>query len=226
MSALKTYSSAQVVEWVSGLGLASQSMIFAQNRIDGTALIELSREDLQELGLNPLPAKMIIRSVQKKMECDKQLEQQIINVITSPGGVKMAAAPALVVAAPLPTTISITPNMNLRDPVMYKMNDAFGYETRIQGFETQMVSIDSGPTHAIQSEPGAMIYTTTGVNFETKTDGKGFQRWVTGQRIFLTEWMYDGTPGTFGTVALSANFPSRIIPVNLQQHGGWIMWVA
>jgi hypothetical protein len=37
---------------------------------------------------------------------------------------------------------------------MYKMNDAFSSEhSKVLG--TQMVSIDLGPTHSIQSEPGA-----------------------------------------------------------------------
>ena len=67
-----------------------------------------------------------------------------------------------------------------------------------------------------------LIYMTDGIDHATKTDGKGWRRLVTGQRFFLTEWTYKGPVGTRGTVAFSCKLPSRVIPINLDQHGGKI----
>ena len=48
----------------------------------------------------------------------------------------------------------------------------------------------------------------------------GFQRMVTGQNMFISDYTYEGEPGTVGYVALGTDFPSKIIRLNVEEYGG------
>ena len=50
-----------------------------------------------------------------------------------------------------------------------------------------------------------IMYMTDGVNMNTTTGGgvsAGFQRMLTGQNIFISDYTYDGSSGNYGYVAL------------------------
>jgi len=55
--------------------------------------------------------------------------------------------------------------------------------------------------------------TTTGGGLST-----GFQRMLTGQNFFISDYTYTGEPGTKGVVALGTDFPSKILRLNLQEY--------
>jgi uncharacterized protein (AIM24 family) len=42
---------------------------------------------------------------------------------------------------------------------------------------------------------------------------------MTGQNFFITDYTYRGSPGTYGTVALGTDFPSKIIRLNVNEYG-------
>ena len=52
-----------------------------------------------------------------------------------------------------------------------------------------------------------IMYMTDGVNMNTTTGGgvsAGFQRMLTGQNIFISDYTYDGSSGSYGYVALES----------------------
>jgi uncharacterized protein (AIM24 family) len=55
---------------------------------------------------------------------------------------------------------------------------------------------------------------------ETKMNGvsSAFNRVLTGQNIFVTNFRYDGSVGTTGTVCLGTAFPSKILRMTLNDH--------
>jgi uncharacterized protein (AIM24 family) len=68
----------------------------------------------------------------------------------------------------------------------------------------------------------AMMYMTDGVEMNTTTGGgisSGFQRMMTGQNFFISDYSYKGEAGTSGTVALGTDFPSKILRLNVQEYG-------
>ena len=70
------------------------------------------------------------------------------------------------------------------------------------------------------------MYLTDGVNMNTTTGGglsSGFQRMLTGQNIFISDYSYDGSSGPYGYVALGTDFPSKIVRLNLEEYGGKII---
>jgi uncharacterized protein (AIM24 family) len=75
----------------------------------------------------------------------------------------------------------------------------------------------------LRAESGAMMYMTNGVTMNTTTGGglsEGFRRMMTGQNFFISDYTYEGEPGTTGTVALGTDFPSKIIRLNVEEYGG------
>jgi uncharacterized protein (AIM24 family) len=52
---------------------------------------------------------------------------------------------------------------------------------------------------------------------------EGFRRMVTGQNFFISDYTYQGEPGTKGTVALGTDFPSKIMRLNLEEYGGKVV---
>ena len=55
------------------------------------------------------------------------------------------------------------------------------------------------------------------------TGGQGLERWLTGQKIFVSEFTYRGPAGTADTIAVTPDFPGQIIPVRLEDYGGSII---
>lgn len=71
-----------------------------------------------------------------------------------------------------------------------------------------------------------MMYMSQGVNMNTTTGGglgAGLKRALTGQKMFISDYTYDGSGGPFGIVALGTDFPSKIVRLNLQEYGGKIV---
>lgn len=99
----------------------------------------------------------------------------------------------------------------------------FDVNSKIEGNESQIVTIELEPGQVLRAESGAMMYMTSGVTMNTTTGGglsEGFRRMMTGQNFFISDYMYDGDPGTKGTVALGTDFPSKIIRLNVEEYGG------
>lgn len=51
----------------------------------------------------------------------------------------------------------------------------------------------------------------------------GFKRMLTGQNVFISDYKYEGKPGSAGLVALGTDFPSKIVRLNINQYGGKIV---
>jgi uncharacterized protein (AIM24 family) len=46
---------------------------------------------------------------------------------------------------------------------------------------------------------------------------------LTGQNFFISDYTYEGDPGTNGQVALGTDFPSKILRLNVDEYGGKIV---
>jgi len=102
----------------------------------------------------------------------------------------------------------------------------FDVSSKIEGNESQIVTIELEPNQVLRAESGAMMYMTEGVTMETTTGGglsAGFKRMMTGQNAFISDYRYDGKPGTKGLVALGTDFPSKIIRLDVKDYGGKIV---
>lgn len=67
------------------------------------------------------------------------------------------------------------------------------------------------------------MYMTDGVTMNTTTGGgmsSGFKRMLTGQNVFISDYTYEGSEGTYGTVALGTDFPSKILRLSVEDYGG------
>lgn len=96
----------------------------------------------------------------------------------------------------------------------------------IEGEENQIALVDIYPGKHIVSESARFLYMTDGVELTTTTGKSGwsgsFQRLFTGSSVFLTEFRYNFDKG-FGRIGFSENFPSKIIPIRLNEYGGEII---
>jgi len=84
----------------------------------------------------------------------------------------------------------------------------FDVASKIEGNESQIVTIALKPGQVLRAESGAMMYLTDGVVMSTTTGGgfsAGFQRMMTGQNIFISDYTYEGEEGTVGYVALGTS---------------------
>jgi len=87
----------------------------------------------------------------------------------------------------------------------------------------QIVTVSLEPGQVLRAESGAMMYMTEGVSMNTTTGGglsAGFQRMLTGQNIFISDYTYEGPAGSRGQVALGTDFPSKILRLNVEDYGG------
>ena len=99
----------------------------------------------------------------------------------------------------------------------------FDVHSKIEGNESQIVTIELEPGQVLRAESGAMMYMTNGVQMNTTSGGgmgEGFRRMMTGQNFFISDYTYEGEPGTKGVVALGTDFPSKIIRLNVEEYGG------
>lgn len=102
----------------------------------------------------------------------------------------------------------------------------FDVASKVDGNESQVVTIQLAPGQVLRAESGAMMYMTDGVTMETTTGGgvsSGFKRMLTGQNLFISDYRYDGPEGTFGQVALGTDFPSKIVRLSVEEYGGKIV---
>uniref|UniRef100_A0A7S3L252 Altered inheritance of mitochondria protein 24, mitochondrial n=1 Tax=Amphora coffeiformis TaxID=265554 RepID=A0A7S3L252_9STRA len=98
----------------------------------------------------------------------------------------------------------------------------FDIQSKIEGNESQIVTITLEPGQVLRAESGAMMYMTAGVEMNTTTGGglsSGFSRMLTGQNFFISDYSYQGETGT-GQVALGTDFPSKILRLNVPEYGG------
>ena len=99
----------------------------------------------------------------------------------------------------------------------------FDIQSKVEGNESQIVTINLEPDQILRAESGAMMYMTENLTINTTTGGglsEGFKRMLTGQNFFISDFAYEGAPGTTGTVALGTDFPARIIRLNVEEYGG------
>jgi len=103
---------------------------------------------------------------------------------------------------------------------------------RIIGDDMQIVEIELDPGETVIAEAGAMNYMDNGISFEAKM-GDGSQpdqgvlgklmsagkRAITGESLFMTHFRNSSGTGK-QSVAFSAPYPGKVIPINLAQVGG------
>ncbi len=102
----------------------------------------------------------------------------------------------------------------------------FDIQSKVEGNESQIVTINLEPDQVLRAESGAMMYMTENVTISTTTGGglsEGFKRMLTGQNFFISDYKYEGAQGTTGTVALGTDFPSKILRLNVDEYGGKIV---
>jgi len=102
----------------------------------------------------------------------------------------------------------------------------FDVASKVEGNESQIVTIDLEPGQVLRAESGAMLYMSQGVEMETTSGGglsAGFKRMISGQNFFISDYRYTGDEGTRGTVALGTDFPSKILRLNVDEYGGKIV---
>jgi uncharacterized protein (TIGR00266 family) len=96
-----------------------------------------------------------------------------------------------------------------------------GIDFRILGDDLQLVEVELDPGEGVRAEAGTMCYMGDGIRMQTDTGGglfKGFKRMVTGESFFITTFAHEGTGK--GHVAFAAPYPGKIVPLDLDQHGG------
>jgi uncharacterized protein (TIGR00266 family) len=101
----------------------------------------------------------------------------------------------------------------------------FSISSKIEGEESQIATITLKSGETLRAESGSMLYMTQGVEMATSLQctSSAFQRMMTGQNVFLTDFTYnidnDNKRGE-GTVALGTDFPSKIIRLSLDDYSG------
>ena len=109
--------------------------------------------------------------------------------------------------------------------------NAHEIDYKLYGDDMQFVEIELDPKESVVAEAGAMNYMDNGISFEAKMgDGSNAnegvlsklvgvgKRMITGESLFLTHFTNTGTGKR--SVAFSAPYPGKIIPIDLSQVGG------
>lgn len=129
-------------------------------------------------------------------------------------------------SADVVTTGNATPEVRTsKDGVVARPID-FDVGSKVEGNESQILTVALEPGQVLRAESGAMMYMTDGVQMNTTSGGglsSGFQRMLTGQNFFISDYSYEGEPGTVGHVALGTDFPSKIVRLTLEEYGGKIV---
>ena len=100
----------------------------------------------------------------------------------------------------------------------------FDVSAKIEGNESQILTVTLEPGQVLRAESGAMMYMTEGVEMNTTSGGgisSGFARMLTGQNFFISDYTYTGDAQ--GEVALGTDFPSKIMRINLEEYGGKVV---
>lgn len=92
----------------------------------------------------------------------------------------------------------------------------FQVASKIEGEESNIATVEIRPGEVLRAEAGAMLFMTHGVVMDTNLSGasSAFQRWMTGQNMFLTDFKYEGSSGV-GTIGLGTDFPAKILRFSL-----------
>jgi uncharacterized protein (TIGR00266 family) len=99
------------------------------------------------------------------------------------------------------------------------MADIIDYE--IFGDDMQLVEVELDHGEGVRAEAGAMMYKDRRVTMQTSTGGgmfKGFKRMIAGESFFITNFTFEGSGK--GRVAFGAPYPGKVVPLDLDQHGG------
>jgi len=121
------------------------------------------------------------------------------------------------------TKTTLPESVTSRDGVVGNPID-FDVAAKIEGNESQILTVELKPDQVLRAESGAMMYMTEGVQMNTTTGGglsSSFQRMLTGQNFFISDYTYQGND--VGYVALGTDFPSKIVRLNVQEYGGKIV---
>ena len=239
---LRTWSVEDVSKWLDSIGLGHKNDLVTAGEIDGKMLFAATEDDLISKGFAKLQAKKMIRSlepIKEKMAAaaapassagsssaeTEALKKEVADLrkLISSLSVKVdtnaratATATAAAAKQPPPHTFAGVPTK-----ATYVNNFCGG--ARIEGNETQQLTVTMRPGDVVRAEPGAMVFCSSCIEMETKTGGNGWERLLTGQRIFLTEFFYTGPTGTAGKIAFTPDFPGQIIPISLEQYGGKVI---
>ena len=93
----------------------------------------------------------------------------------------------------------------------------FETASRIDGEESQVLTIELAPGQGVRAEAGAMVFMTDSIEMNTQLLSGAMARFLTGQSVFLTDYVCKDKPGT---VCLGTDFYSKVIRLNLQDYGG------
>ncbi|MBA2480897.1 MAG: TIGR00266 family protein [Planctomycetes bacterium] len=113
---------------------------------------------------------------------------------------------------------------------MPKQCDEIDY--RLIGEEMQAVIITLDPDEQVIAEAGTMMYMADGIDMQTSMSAgkkKGFLgnlmsaagRMLTGESFFITS--YTNTGRERSDVAFAAPYPGKIVPIDLEKHGGTLI---
>lgn len=225
---ISEYSIDELSVWLVSIGLGKYADKFRSDDVDGSKIVSLSHEDFVGMGLSGLHSKKILRSLKKerpkcaevdggvaseklneirvevedlkklvaeqgKMIAEQKREIMRLKALHTPAAVAVATPTPAPPATEHPTSMGV-----IRGGSPNRVSVPFAAKAVIEGYERQVITFDLHPGQFIRAEPGSMVLMTEGVDFQTHTGGAGLRRWVTGQKIFLTEFFYKGQPGTCG----------------------------
>jgi uncharacterized protein (TIGR00266 family) len=97
----------------------------------------------------------------------------------------------------------------------------FDVQSKVEGGETQVVSIQLEKGQVLRAEAGNLIYMEQGIAMDTSTGGglgKMFSRVLTGQNLMVTDFRMEGEGK--GTVALGSRIPAKVLRLDLAEYGG------
>ena len=106
------------------------------------------------------------------------------------------------------------------------MSIDFDVSSRIEGQESQIMTVDLEPGNMLRAKSGDLLYMTEGIDIETTADGglsAGFQRMLTGQNRMISDFRYREAEGMTGQVALGTGFPSKIVRLSVKEYGSKIV---
>ncbi|MEM6288856.1 MAG: TIGR00266 family protein [Bacteroidota bacterium] len=98
---------------------------------------------------------------------------------------------------------------------------AHDIDFQLIGDDLQIVEVELDPGEAVRAEAGAMLYMDASVRMDTGTGGgfmKGLKRRIAGESFFITSFANEGRGKA--RVAFSAPYPGKVIPLDLEAHGG------
>lgn len=90
----------------------------------------------------------------------------------------------------------------------------------ITGPSSQVVTLDVGVGETIKSEPGSLMYMSSGVSAGVSYEG-GCSRCLSGECCYALNFTNEGGSGDRAFVALTPSFPTcKVVPVDLNTVGG------